>query len=826
MASYHNDNWLEQCMEELSLPGSPWHEVRDLVAERLAYRITLEGFTYEQLALVAKFISDDFIKKHRLYESAKRSNTSIATRQYTEREIQVLLKELTFKAAHDAECSLPNSPNAPECFSNLVDLTKKIVEPTNFKHGQHTDRLAQSVVKVLQKDSSKLGDVTLKLKGRYLPKTLRRYLYRLLLINKRKNSPGTGRSGAAAVFNDDLTQLKMREAFAASVKKGVLEFKSKQPTKTPVSHLIQSSVLETFETTPGLKPFSDDLTLQQDMCRMLNILYTHRKNFETFYIYLLFPLHSALSKEIHSKQQDYEIAMWLDIIIGECLPLWPMINDIVLSVWSEIIDSNLNGNSSNDADIKTHFCTLGIDSDVDNIKLTLEQPFKDDQSQSYASLIKFYTAHSDAYSHPVTFIRSWVFHLFVGVTNVMTTMYIWDQLFLHNWSQTCFKRVCLVLFHCISSDIRKCKEKKELLSLLTDGMINVNVPEMAQAWKLLDNITKVAMINTRNVKTLFRNRLFKLVLCILFLLLIAQVLFQAPESSSFPRTNVAENAVHEEISHSPILLVVLIMTGPRNSDRRKAIRQTWLSDHLSAHDKEVLHHFVIGMKNLPSDVAHDVRKEYESHKDLLLLEDFEDAYEKLTEKLGRMLEWVDKNCNYKYILKADDDTFVRLDQVLDDLKSDPEKQLDNLYWGYFYGRSHVKQSGPWKETNWKLCDYYLPYARGGGYIISQNLVKFIATNWHQFQLYLSEDVTLAVWLAPLVLNRIHDVRFDTEYKSRGCKNAFVVSHKQSVEDMYRKDRNLRTMGKPCEKETIAFHGYVYDWSGPPTKCCVRADGIP
>ena len=309
MASYHNDNWLEQCMEELSLPGSPWHEVRDLVAERLAYRITLEGFTYEQLALVAKFISDDFIKKHRLYESAKRSNTSIATRQYTEREMQVLLKELTFKAAHDAECSLPNSPNAPECFSNLVDLTKKIIEPTNFKHGQHTDRLAQSVVKVLQKDSSKLGDVTLKLKGRYLPKTLRRYLYRLLLINKRKNSPGTGRSGAAAVFNDDLTQLKMREAFAASVKKGMLEFKSKQPTKTPVSHLIQSSVLETFETTPGLKPFSDDLTLQQDMCRMLNILYTHRKNFETFYIYLLFPLHSALSKEIHSKQQDYEIAM-------------------------------------------------------------------------------------------------------------------------------------------------------------------------------------------------------------------------------------------------------------------------------------------------------------------------------------------------------------------------------------------------------------------------------------------------------------------------------------------------------------------------------------
>lgn len=52
-----------------------------------------------------------------------------------------------------------------------------------------------------------------------------------------------------------------------------------------------------------------------------------------------------------------------------------------------------------------------------------------------------------------------------------------------------------------------------------------------------------------------------------------------------------------------------------------------------------------------------------------------------------------------------------------------------LYWGYFSGQSHVNSnSGKWMESDWFLCDYYLPYALGGGYVISRNIVDFIGKN--------------------------------------------------------------------------------------------------
>ena len=272
-----------------------------------------------------------------------------------------------------------------------------------------------------------------------------------------------------------------------------------------------------------------------------------------------------------------------------------------------------------------------------------------------------------------------------------------------------------------------------------------------------------------------------------------------------------------------VTLVVLVMTGPKNVDRRNVIRSTWLSGASGV----VRHFFVIGSKNLPRDLQNQLDKEQERHQDLLVFPDFEDSYQRLTEKLALMLEWTHQNIDFKYVLKADDDTYARLDVITKELENDREKRdATNLYWGFFYGKGRVKKSGPWKETNWKLCDYYLPYARGGGYVLSRNLVAFVAANWRQFQVYNSEDVSLGTWLAPLKLDRLHDVRFDTEYKSRGCKNAFIVCHKQSLSEMSEKHENLQNHGKLCLKESNHFHGYEYDWGVPPSQCCKRSNAIP
>ena len=85
---------------------------------------------------------------------------------------------------------------------------------------------------------------------------------------------------------------------------------------------------------------------------------------------------------------------------------------------------------------------------------------------------------------------------------------------------------------------------------------------------------------------------------------------------------------------------------------------------------------------------------------------------------------------------------------------------------------------------------------------------------------------VGAWLAPLQVSRVHDYRFNTEYRSRGCNNQHIVSHKQSIDDMYQKHKQLREAGKLCSQETHLRNSFVYNWSVPPSQCCKRVRGIP
>ncbi len=168
-------------------------------------------------------------------------------------------------------------------------------------------------------------------------------------------------------------------------------------------------------------------------------------------------------------------------------------------------------------------------------------------------------------------------------------------------------------------------------------------------------------------------------------------------------------------------------------------------------------------------------------------------------------------------------TFTRLNLLKEELKT---KEPSRLYWGFFSGRGRVKTAGKWKESAWELCDYYLPYALGGGYVLSVDLVHYVRLNVGFLKTWQSEDVSLGAWLAPVDVKRVHDPRFDTEYKSRGCSNKYLVTHKQSLEDMLEKHQTLQRDGRLCKEEVKLRLSYIYDWSVPPSQCCQRKDGIP
>ncbi|XP_002735279.1 beta-1,3-galactosyltransferase 6-like [Saccoglossus kowalevskii] len=266
-------------------------------------------------------------------------------------------------------------------------------------------------------------------------------------------------------------------------------------------------------------------------------------------------------------------------------------------------------------------------------------------------------------------------------------------------------------------------------------------------------------------------------------------------------------------------LAVMIMTGPKNIERRNTIRQTWLLNHR----RDVMPRFVIGIEGLNLMEREQLEIEQSEHGDLLLLPTLQDAYNKLTEKLLKMYIWLDQNVNFTFVLKADDDTFARLDIIVSELHT---MHPAVVYWGFFDGRAMAKKRGKWAEEDWKLCDRYLPYALGGGYILSHDLVHFVARNSDYLKLYNNEDVSLGVWLAPVEINRIHDTRFNTEYLSRGCNNGYIVTHKQTIQDMFENQKQLTMHNRLCEREVQLRKSYLYNWDKLPSACCPREVGIP
>lgn len=178
-------------------------------------------------------------------------------------------------------------------------------------------------------------------------------------------------------------------------------------------------------------------------------------------------------------------------------------------------------------------------------------------------------------------------------------------------------------------------------------------------------------------------------------------------------------------------LIILILSSPDNLKERYAIRKTWLTDA----NRQTRHLFVIGTGNLDPDVHLTLKSEEAKYGDLLLLPKLHDSYDALTKKLLQSMAFAEENYDFEYLLKCDDDSFVLVNEVVQSLdewqNSRPEGR--HLYWGFFNGKANVKKRGPWKEPDWIFCDFYLPYALGGGYVLSVDLVRFIANNRHSLK---------------------------------------------------------------------------------------------
>lgn len=284
-------------------------------------------------------------------------------------------------------------------------------------------------------------------------------------------------------------------------------------------------------------------------------------------------------------------------------------------------------------------------------------------------------------------------------------------------------------------------------------------------------------------------------------------------------------------SHSPenaVFLLVLIHSTPDEVSMREAVRETWLaSAKANLASNRSLAKFVIGTKNLPTSALARLACENKQHGDLVLLPLASDGHpdSPSSDKLLAAFVWAEANVEYTFLLKCNSASFVVVEHIVSSLQH--RRANESLLWGFFAGSEHVEREGSNGEPGWYLCATFLPYPQGGGYVISRDLVQILALASQDLEHFNRGDIALGVWLAPISgINRLHDVQFNSGFYSRGCNNAYVVSHRESEASMREKSEQLARTGLLCREEVQSRLSYIYNWNGPVSKCCVRQSGVP
>eukprot|EP00299_Pterocystis_sp_00344_P005707 c17448_g1_i1.p1 GENE.c17448_g1_i1~~c17448_g1_i1.p1 ORF type:complete len:420 (-),score=83.02 c17448_g1_i1:41-1300(-) len=252
----------------------------------------------------------------------------------------------------------------------------------------------------------------------------------------------------------------------------------------------------------------------------------------------------------------------------------------------------------------------------------------------------------------------------------------------------------------------------------------------------------------------------------------------------------------------PATLVVGVMTAPHHFDEREAVRSTWMQfqsltdpklNNLSVEEKQgIIVRFIIGT---PSSATLEPLLVQESLKyhDIVRVPVLE-SYFNLTLKTGEFLKWADATFNYKWAMKCDDDSFVRIDSLLEDLKTRPSEKfyMGKMWTGTPVDR-RVDKHTPWHEHH--------RFAAGAGYVLSHDLVRFIVRNYDALFKFPLEDVAVGAWIAALDVNYVDHPHFHS--LPEGCDRNMIVQNPASLQVMRETFYNS-VKGIPCHATPDPF----------------------
>ncbi|XP_058692301.1 UDP-GalNAc:beta-1,3-N-acetylgalactosaminyltransferase 2 isoform X3 [Poecile atricapillus] len=139
----------------------------------------------------------------------------------------------------------------------------------------------------------------------------------------------------------------------------------------------------------------------------------------------------------------------------------------------------------------------------------------------------------------------------------------------------------------------------------------------------------------------------------------------------------------------------------------------------------------------------------------------------------------------------DDIVFV---DVIDTYRNVPSKLLN--FYRCFRLNWAVDRTGKWQELEYP-SPAYPAFACGSGYVISKDIVQWLASNSERLKTYQGEDVSMGIWMAAVGPKRYQD---DLWLCEKTCESGMLSSPQYSPQELGELWRLKELCGDPCRCE--------------------------
>ena len=158
-----------------------------------------------------------------------------------------------------------------------------------------------------------------------------------------------------------------------------------------------------------------------------------------------------------------------------------------------------------------------------------------------------------------------------------------------------------------------------------------------------------------------------------------------------------------------------------------------------------------------------LRGEAINYKDIIF-GDFIDSYRNLTRKMVLGIEWAAVHCKAHFVMKADDDSYVAILEIIQWLA---EYQRTQGHTNHLYMGAALINKGVYREKDSKFyvskeeypAEKFPPYAMGPGYVFSGSLLAKLSSAVKVVKLFPNEDACFGALMQYINVSLLNNDRF-------------------------------------------------------------------